>query len=218
MSDPEVVLDEANQLPPLESTATELERMLECIEKEILPITRANVAKGHKWFGAAVLNGQTLETFLAESNTELDCPLFHGEVHTIYEWSKKVPSSERGPAAKASVFLSTHEPCCMCVSSIVWAGFRKIYYLFPYSLTSAQGIPHDINIMHELWGVRSYRKQSKFCSTACILDLVEALDDTEEKKESLRVKCNELIDVYDKIAKGYHAAKTEDIHNTLAFG
>ena len=49
----------------------------------------------------------------------------------------------------------------MCISSIVWSGFKKVFYLFPYLTTSKQGIPHDIDIMHELWGVPSYQRQNK---------------------------------------------------------
>ena len=30
-----------------------------------------------------------------------------------------------------------------------------------YETTSAQGIPHDIDIMHELWDVTSYQKRNK---------------------------------------------------------
>lgn len=213
----EVVLDMENQLPKLEATAEDLGLMLGVIEKEILHVTRAAVSKGHKWFGAAILDGTTLDTVIANTNNELDCPLFHGEVYTIIEWSKMIPAEERGAAAKSSIFLSTHEPCCMCISSIVWSGFQKVYYLFPYSLTSAQGIPHDINTMHELWGVPTYRKQSKFCSTACIMDMVDELPDSDEKT-SLKERVDKLVSMYEEISDFYHTEKAGNAKNSLAFG
>ena len=141
-----VVIDESAQKPPLTATVEQIAKMLDVMETQILPVTEAGVAKGNKVFGAAVLDPD-LNLVLAGTNSETECPLFHGEVKVIYEWSKITPASTRGAAAQSSVFLATHEPCCMCVSSILWSGFKEIFYFFPYSITSAQGIPHDINTM-----------------------------------------------------------------------
>ena len=91
----------------------------------------------------------------------------------LQQWAAETPPAARGQSAADAVFLSTHEPCCMCISSIVWAGFRKVYYLFPYLTTREQGIPHDLDIMHELWNVPSYQKRNKFCATACIIDQIQ---------------------------------------------
>jgi tRNA(Arg) A34 adenosine deaminase TadA len=211
-----VTLDEHNQKPPLSATPEELDDLLTCIEDEIVPLTQKGVAEGNKVFGAAILD-QEGKTVLAQTNSEMTCPLFHGEVHTIYEWSKMTPPGERGAAAQSSTFLSTHEPCCMCISSIVWAGFTKCYFLFSYENTASQGIPHDINIMHELWGVDTYRKRSKFCSTACLVDLVDAVED-EDTKASLKKRVDALVASYDDMSKQYHTEKSKNTDNSLAFG
>ena len=212
----EVVIDKSKERPPLTATAEQLTRMLDVIEKEVLPKTEQGVKDGNKVFGAAVL-GSNWETVHADTNSETTCPLFHGEVKLIYEWSKLVPANERGPAAQSSIFLSTHEPCCMCISSILWAGFTKVYYFFPYSITSAQGIPHDINTMHELWGVDSYRKRNKYISTACIMDLIDQLDD-EESKTTLKAKQQRLMDAYDQLSNKYHSEKAQNKNNSLVLG
>lgn len=212
-----VVIDQEKQKPTLTATPAQLKRFLEVIQNEILPQTTEEVAVGNKVFGAAILD-QTLQTVHADTNRETTCPLFHGEVQTIYEWSQRVPASERGPAAQSSVFLSTHEPCCMCISSIVWAGFQTVYYFFPYSVTTKQGIPHDIQTMHELWGVTSYRKQNRYCSTACIMDLIEALPDTASEKQDLLAMQNHLIAAYDELSKKYHTEKTSNKNNSLVLG
>ena len=108
------------------------------------------------------------------------------EMKVIYEWSKTCPPASRGPVAKSSIFLSTHEPCCMCISGITWTGFERVFYFFPYEITSEQGIPHDMNIMHELWGVKSYRKQNQFCNTANLMEMIRNLEESEHKNELIK--------------------------------
>ena len=105
-----VPTDESLAKPKLAATTKELFRLLEVIEQDILPITRQGVEMGNKVFGAAVLNQSLEEVVCADTNTETACPLFHGEVKVIYEWSKQIPAPERGPAAQSSIFLATHEP------------------------------------------------------------------------------------------------------------
>jgi tRNA(Arg) A34 adenosine deaminase TadA len=213
-----VVIDESNQQPPLTATVAEIQRFLEVIEKDILPVTEKGVAAGNKVFGAAILDAD-LKNVHAYTNCETECPLFHGEVKAIYEWSKITPAETRGTAAAASIFLATHEPCCMCVSSILWAGFRQVFYFFSYTHTTAQGIPHDINTMHELWGVNSYRKRNKYISTVCIMDLIDELDETvvAEKKE-LQATVQRLMTAYDVLSNKYHTEKSANPQNNLVLG
>ncbi|CAB9506724.1 Cytidine and deoxycytidylate deaminase zinc-binding region [Seminavis robusta] len=211
-----VVLDAKTQKAPLTATAAELKRMFEVIEKEILPVTTEGVAKGNKVFGASILN-KDLSTVTVGTNAETECPLFHGEVKCIYEWSKVTCPSARGPAAQEAVFLSTHEPCCMCISSILWSGFTKVYYFFPYTVTAAQGIPHDINTMHELWGVNTYRKRNKYMSTICLIDLVKGLEDSDDKKE-LEATVERLLASYDTLSNKYHTEKSNNADNSLVLG
>jgi tRNA(Arg) A34 adenosine deaminase TadA len=133
-----VVIDESHQRAPLTATPDQLKKMLLSIENDILPKTSVEVANGNKVFGAGILD-RDFGTIFADTNTETSCPIFHGEVKTIFAWSQCTPAKDRGPIAQSSIFLSTHEPCCMCISSILWAGFNTVYYFFPYAITSAQG-------------------------------------------------------------------------------
>eukprot|EP00934_Nitzschia_sp_Nitz4_P006801 Nitzschia sp. Nitz4//scaffold238_size30058//25661//26386//NITZ4_008006-RA/size30058-processed-gene-0.56-mRNA-1//1//CDS//3329543549//6791//frame0 len=212
----EVVIDHDNQKKPLTATADQIRQMYKVIEEDILPKTKNGVQIGNKVFGAAILSPK-LECTFAETNEETTCPIFHGEVHCIYKWSQVTPAAERGPRAQSSVFLSTHEPCCMCISSILWAGFNTLYYFFPYSVTSAQGIPHDIQTMHELWGVTTYRKQNKYLSSACLMDLVDALPEGDDKTELLATQ-KRLLDAYDTLANKYHSEKAANPDNSLVLG
>lgn len=213
-----VVIDESNQQPPLTATVPEIQRLLEVIEKEILPVTEEGVAAGNKVFGAAILDAD-LQNVHCATNCETECPLFHGEVKAIYEWSKITPAESRGAVAVSSIFLATHEPCCMCMSSILWSGFRKVYYFFSYTHTTAQGIPHDINTMHELWGVNSYRRRNKYLATACIMDLIDELDETvSPKKKELQATVQRLVAAYDTLSNKYHTEKSANPQNSLVLG
>jgi len=120
--------------PELGADASLLRRLLHVIEHEILPKTRAEVAEGNKVFGAAILNA-SFDTVIAETNHETACPIFHGEIYTIDRWAALCDK----PPPQESVFLATHEPCCLCISAIVWTGFRRCFYLYPYETTKQQG-------------------------------------------------------------------------------
>ena len=123
---------------PLEATPEELLKMLKVIEIDIIPLTEKGVETGSKMFGAAILD-KDFNCLHADTNTESKCPIFHAEVKCIISWSEKTPAKDRGPIAQSSIFIATHEPCMMCVSSILWGGWNKCWYFFGYEATSAQG-------------------------------------------------------------------------------
>jgi tRNA(Arg) A34 adenosine deaminase TadA len=54
-------------------------RILDVIEQNVVPKTLAGVKNGSKLFGAAILNKSDQSLVIAETNTETDCPLNHGE-------------------------------------------------------------------------------------------------------------------------------------------
>ena len=103
------------QQPPLALDARMLDRVLSTIEEEILPQTKTQLAKGNKMFGAAVLDAFSGDTVVAATNLETACPIHHGEVVAIEQWS----SLKKRPRASECLFVATHEPCCLCVSAIV---------------------------------------------------------------------------------------------------
>ena len=209
--------DDKQARPALSASASELRRLLTVIEEDILPVTREGVARGNKVFGAAVLSERPeLCTVVADTNNELECPLFHGEVYVLQKWAAQTPAEQRGANAARAVFLSTHEPCCMCISSIVWSGFKRCYYLFPYETTRDQGIPHDLNIMYELWRVPRYRERNAFCATAGLLPLIGALEDGEARAE-LEATVARITKRYDELSNKYHSEKAANPLNTMAF-
>ena len=109
-----VVIDSENQQPQLKASIQELSKILQVIEEEILPKTKLGIEKGNKVFGAALIS-KDFEFMLAETNDELNNPLFHGEINLINAWTRKIDASQRGKQTQESICISTHEPCCMCI-------------------------------------------------------------------------------------------------------
>ncbi|MBF4160446.1 nucleoside deaminase [Nocardioides acrostichi] len=129
-----------------------LRRVLDVIADDVVPLTRAGVSRGNKLFGAAILRRDDLGLVVAETNNEVENPLWHGEIHAIKRFHE-LPASARPPASDC-VFVATHEPCSLCLSGIAWAGFDNVGYLFSHQDSAdAFAIPYDIAILRSVYAV-----------------------------------------------------------------
>ncbi|WP_411035545.1 nucleoside deaminase [Shinella sp. BYT-45] len=179
-------------------------RLLDVIELDILPLTRQGVAAGNKVFGAAVLRKADLSLVLAETNNETENPLWHGEVHTLKRLYERVEK----PDTKDYVFLSTHEPCSMCLSAITWAGFDNFYYLFSHEDSrDSFAIPHDLRILKEVFRLDpgGYARINAFWRSAAIADLIATAD--EAAKRDLRKQDADIRAAYDALSESYQSGK-----------
>ena len=127
------------------------EVILDLFLNKLIPDTKKSVSKGNKIFGAFIIKKDDLSFTISGTNNETENPLFHGEISTIINFFK---SKNLNP--KDYLFISSHEPCSMCLSAITWCGFDNFYYFFPYSDTeSSFNIPHDLKILKEVFDINN---------------------------------------------------------------
>ncbi len=179
-----------------------LDALFGTMEDGVIPATQAGVAAGNKVFGAALLRKSDLSTVLVETNNEVENPLWHGEVHTLKRFYE-MPQCDR-PDSKDLIFLSTHEPCSMCLSAITWAGFDNFFYFFSHEDSrDAFSIPHDLKILKEVFTLDAggYNKTNAFWKARSIHALIDRLPELErdqfnERAEAIRLKYDDLSVVY----------------------
>ena len=173
---------------------------------EIIPATKEAINNGNKIFGAAILRKKDFSTLVIGTNNEFINPIFHGEISTIHNFYQKKLDNLYKP--NDCIFLSTHEPCSLCLSAITWCGFDNFYYFFPYSDTKEKfNIPHDINIMKEVFNLEKgqYNKKNSYWKSYSIIDEIEKLE--IHQKKILEEKINKVYEEYEILSEKYQKMK-----------
>ena len=174
-------------------------RFLDVIEHDVLPLTRLGVAAGNKIFGAALVLKSDLSLVLAETNNETENPLWHGEMHLLKRFHE-LPADKR-PTAKDMYFISTHEPCSLCMSAITWAGFDNFWYFFSHEDSrDTFSIPHDLKILKEVFKLESggYAHDNAFWSAHSI---------RKNAGQDRAGQISGLLKAYDVLSADYQAVK-----------
>ena len=89
-----------------------------------------------------------------------------------------------------------------------------LVYLCKSQSQLPQGIPHDVDTMHELWGTE-YRRRNKYFASACLQTLMSELPEDGTAKADLMAQSRRLLDVYNELSNQYHNEKRGNKNNTL---
>ena len=182
-------------------------RLLDVIENDILPLTEQGVAAGNKIFGAAILKKSDFSIVVAETNNEIENPLWHGEMHALKRFYE-LPEAKR-PATDQLIFVSTHEPCSLCLSAITWAGFDNFYYFFSHQDSrDAFAIPHDLKILKEVFTLEpgGYNQQNGFWHSFNIIEMAAEHD----QPSTLAKQIDTIKARYDRLSEQYQSGKTKN--------
>tara|TARA_Y100000590_G_scaffold464321_1_gene633464 strand:- start:787 stop:1377 length:591 start_codon:yes stop_codon:yes gene_type:complete len=180
---------------------------LNTILNNIVPETKIAISKGNKIFGAAIITKKDYKLITVGTNNEIVNPLFHGEISALNNYFK-LPLKNR-PNMKDCFFLTSHEPCSLCLSAITWSGFNNFYYFFPYTETNNNfKIPHDLKILDEVFYIKkgNYNKKNKYWKSYSILKQIKSIQNTEQEK--LNVNVRKIYKIYSNLSNLYQKSKS----------
>jgi tRNA(Arg) A34 adenosine deaminase TadA len=188
----------------IEENADLLSRLLTVMENDILPLTEQGVGEGNKVFGGALLRKSDMSLVMAQTNNETENPLWHGEVHLLKCFYEHPVSKQE--ETRDMIFLSTHEPCTMCMSAIAWAGFDNFFYFFSHQDSrDSFAIPHDLKMLKEVFGLEpgGYNHDNAFWRGRGIFDIMATLPDGKarpllDQANRIRARYSELSALYQK--------------------
>ena len=181
-----------------------LELIIDKILFDLIPKTEKNVKKGNKIFGAIILNKKNYSTIVIGVNNELSNPLLHGEISTINNFFK----IKKYINPKDCIFVSSHEPCSLCLSGITWSGFDNFIYLYPYEETKSHfNIPHDLKILDKVFKVKKgqYNRHNYYWKSYSIIKEISKL--SKNKQNLLNGKISIINQKYKYLSKLYQKNK-----------
>ncbi|KAE8552458.1 hypothetical protein EYB25_006352 [Talaromyces marneffei] len=197
-----------------------LDALCSCIEQDIHPLSAAAVAAGSKLFGATILRKSDLSVVYADTNQERGSPLWHGETWTLKQFFE-IPADQRPDVAEC-LFLTTHEPCSLCLSAIVWSGFDNFIYMYTYEETHNIFECHgDLDIFNNVFNVREdevarqasadgrlsqvrpqYKLQSSMLVARSFAELIAAVPGQEERDKYV-AKVDAVKKRYGRLSEAY---------------
>ena len=177
--------------------------LLDIFIDTLIPETEIAVQKGNKIFGAFIIKKSDLSIVITGTNNEITNPLYHGEISTLFNFFKI-----KNLNPKDYYFISSHEPCSLCLSAITWSGFDNFYYFFEYNDTkSSFHIPHDLNILQEVFNIQGgeYNKVNGYWKSFSIIDQIKKNEDSN--RHNLIKKIDKIKQLYADLSTQYQDAK-----------
>lgn len=193
-----------------------INRFFNVIEQDIVPKIPDCIIKGNGMFGAAILKKSDLSLVIAEVNNEVDNPMWHAEVYVI---KKLWDTYDRAnmPDPKDCIFLSTHEPCSLCLSAITWSGYDNFYYLFSYEDSRDRfNMPYDMQILKDVFGNGEdnrpfYNRKNAFWHSYNIQEMIKNIDENNPIRQSLLDRMNNMCQLFIDFLIAYEANTTKPI-------
>ena len=176
-------------------------KILDIFINDLIPETKYSINKGNKIFGAFIVKKSDLSISSIGTNNEIINPLFHGEISALFNLFKKNIYNTND-----YYFISTHQPCSMCLSAITWSGFNNFYYFFSYQDTKNDfKIPHDLNILSEVFKIKDgkYNFNNHYWQSFSIISEINRLG----LNETLAKKISIIREEYQKMSKNYQETK-----------
>ena len=183
--------------------------LIKTIITDIIPHTKIAISKGNKIFGAAILSKNDNSLICIGTNNEIENPLWHGEISALKNFYD-IPLNLR-PDTKDCIFLSSHEPCSLCLSAITWTGFDNFHYFFPYQDTKDKfNIPHDLKILKEVFKINNgnYNKNNSFWTSYSIIENINLIKEPERSKLNKEIK--KIIEIYWEFSELYQKNKSNN--------
>ena len=177
--------------------------LLDIFIDTLIPETEIAVQKGNKIFGAFIIKKSDLSIVITGTNNEITNPLYHGEISTLFNFFKI-----KNLNPKDYYFISSHEPCSLCLSAVTWSGFDNFYYFFDYNDTkSSFHIPHDLNILQEVFNIQGgeYNKVNGYWKSFSIIDQIKKNEDSN--RHNLIKKIDKIKQLYADLSTQYQDAK-----------
>ena len=175
--------------------------ILDIFIDELIPLTKKSISKGNKIFGAFIIKKSNLNLISIGTNEEIKNPLFHGEISTLFNFFEKNRDN-----ITDYYFISSHQPCSLCLSAITWSGFDNFYYFFPYETTKESfNIPHDLKILEEVFKIKGgeYQKNNHYWESFSIISEIRK----QNLDMNLSAKINKITEEYQNMSKIYQESK-----------